>query len=88
MSCWKLSYNEQTCKQPAQSTTKKHNYSHMPRSQSAVRDAYLALEVGLKINEQKTKYMIAAQNDWTIRAVGKASQSATNIFKSSKNLCT
>jgi hypothetical protein len=38
------------------------------RSQSAVRDAYLALEgeaakVGLKINEQKTKYMIAAWND-------------------------
>jgi hypothetical protein len=35
------------------------------RSQSAVRDAYLALEreaakVVLKINEQKTKYMIAA----------------------------
>jgi hypothetical protein len=35
------------------------------RSQSAVRDAYLALEgeaaqVGLRINEQKTKFMIAA----------------------------
>jgi hypothetical protein len=35
------------------------------RSQSAVRNAYVALEgeaakVGLKINEQKTKYMIAA----------------------------
>jgi hypothetical protein len=35
------------------------------RSQSAVRNAYLALEgeaakVGLKMNEQKTKYMIAA----------------------------
>jgi Reverse transcriptase (RNA-dependent DNA polymerase) len=35
------------------------------RSQTAVRDAYLALErevnkVGLKINESKTKYMIAA----------------------------
>jgi hypothetical protein len=42
------------------------------RSQSAVRDAYLALEgeaakVGLKINEQKTKYMIA-----TIRDVGQS----------------
>jgi predicted TIM-barrel enzyme len=40
-------------------------------SQSAVRNAYLALEreatkVGLKINEQKTKHMIAAQNDRTI----------------------
>jgi hypothetical protein len=37
-------------------------------------DAYLALEgeaakVGLKINDQKTKYMIAAQNDTTIRDV-------------------
>jgi hypothetical protein len=74
--------DEQTYKQPTQSTTKKHNYLHMPmiqmsvlgRSQSAVRDAYLALEieaakVGLKINEQKTKYMIAAQNDRTICAV-------------------
>jgi hypothetical protein len=44
------------------------------RSQSAVRDAYLALEIeaakeGLKINEQKKKYMIAAQNDRTIRNV-------------------
>jgi hypothetical protein len=43
-------------------------------SQSAVRDAYLALKkevakVGLKINEQKTKYIIAAQNDRTIRDV-------------------
>jgi hypothetical protein len=46
------------------------------RSQSAVRDAYLALEgkaakVGLKINEQKTKYMIAARNDRKIRDVVK-----------------
>jgi hypothetical protein len=44
-------------------------------SQSAVRDANLALErkavkVGLKINEQKAKYMIAARNDRTIRDVG------------------
>jgi hypothetical protein len=44
------------------------------RSQSAVWDAYLALEgkaakVGLKINEQKTKYMIAAGNDRMIRDV-------------------
>jgi hypothetical protein len=30
MSCWKLSYDEQIYKQPAQSLTKKHNYSHMP----------------------------------------------------------
>jgi hypothetical protein len=47
------------------------------RSQSAVRDAYLALEteaakVGLKINEQKTKYMIAGRNDRTIRDVRKS----------------
>jgi hypothetical protein len=60
------------------------------RSQSAVRNAYLALEgeadkVGLKINEQKTKYMIAARNDRTIRDV---SQLATKTLKSSKNLCT
>jgi hypothetical protein len=44
------------------------------RSQSAVRDAYLALEgeaakVGLKIKEQKTKFMIVARNDTTIRDV-------------------
>jgi hypothetical protein len=58
-------------------------------------NAYLALEreaakVGLKINEQKTKYMIAARND---RAMGphvtaKRGQLATNTLKSSKNLCT
>jgi hypothetical protein len=65
MSCWNLSFDEQTYKQPAQSTTKKHNkltYADdihiVGRSQSAVRDVYLALEreaakVGLKINEQK-----------------------------------
>ena len=46
------------------------------RSQAAVRDAYLALEreankVGLKINENKTKYMIAAGTDRTIRDVGR-----------------
>jgi hypothetical protein len=47
------------------------------KGQSAVRDAHLALEgeaakVGLKINEQKTKYMIAAWNDRTIRDVGQS----------------
>jgi hypothetical protein len=47
------------------------------RSQSAVRDAYLAMEreavkVGLKLNEQNTKYMIAARNDTTIRDVGQS----------------
>jgi hypothetical protein len=44
------------------------------RSQSAIRNAYLALEgeaakLGLKINEQKTKYMIAARNDRTVHDV-------------------
>jgi hypothetical protein len=63
------------------------------RSQSAVRDAYLALEeeaakVGLKINEQKTKYMIAARNDGMICDVGQSVELATNTLKSSKNLCT
>jgi hypothetical protein len=74
MSCWKLLYDEQTYKQPAESTTKKYDKDIVGRSQSAVRNAYLALEweaakEGLKINEQKTKYMIAAQNDRTIRDV-------------------
>jgi hypothetical protein len=53
------------------------------RSQSAVRDAYLALEgevakVGLKINEQKTKYMITARNDMTIRDVGQSTRIGPN----------
>jgi hypothetical protein len=61
------------------------------KSQSAVRDAYLALKreaakVGLKIHEQKTKYMIAARNDRTIRDVEQ--RVATNTLKSPKNLCT
>jgi hypothetical protein len=47
------------------------------RSQPAVRDSYLAwvietAKVGLKINEQKTKFMIAARNDSTIRYVGQS----------------
>jgi hypothetical protein len=47
------------------------------RSQSAVQNAYLALEraaakVRSKINEQKTKYMIAARNYRTIRDVGQS----------------
>jgi hypothetical protein len=47
------------------------------RSQSAVQDANLALEreaakEGLKINEQKTKNMIATRNDRTICDVGKS----------------
>jgi hypothetical protein len=47
------------------------------RSQSAVRNAYLALEgeaakVRLKINDQKIKYMIAVRNNTTIRDVGQS----------------
>jgi hypothetical protein len=47
------------------------------RSQPPFRDAYLTLEieaakVELTINEQKTKYMIAARNDRTIRDVGQS----------------
>jgi hypothetical protein len=46
-------------------------------SQLTVRGAYLALEIeaakeGLKINEQKTKYIIAARNDRTICDVGQS----------------
>jgi hypothetical protein len=73
MSCWKSSYDEQTYKQPAYADY----IDIVGRSQSAVRNAYLALEreavkEGLKINEQKTKYMIAARNERTIRDVGKS----------------
>jgi hypothetical protein len=64
MSCWKVSYDKQTYKE-----TQISMYADdiVGRSQSAVRDAYLALareaaKVRLKINEQKTKYMIVAQN--------------------------
>jgi hypothetical protein len=31
-----------------------------------------AAKVGLKLNEQKTKYMIAVRNDTTIRDVGQS----------------
>jgi hypothetical protein len=66
MSCWKLSYDEQTYKQLAQSTSIFYNketqllayaddINIVSRSQSAFRGAYLSLEieaakVGLKIN--------------------------------------
>jgi hypothetical protein len=47
------------------------------KSQSAVWNTYLALEgeavkVELKINEQKTKYMIAARNHRTTHNVGQS----------------
>jgi hypothetical protein len=61
------------------------------RSQSAVRDAYLALEretakVGLKINEEKTKYMIAPRYDRTIRDVGSSHLSRQTKFTIHKTL--
>jgi hypothetical protein len=68
--CWKLSYDEQTCKPIG--TIYNNAYADdidiVGRCQSAVQDACLALErdaakVGLKINEQNIKYMIAARND-------------------------
>jgi hypothetical protein len=63
------------------------------RSQSAVRDAYLALEreaakLGLKINEQKTKYIIAARNDRTIRHVGQSVATGDKHFEVVKEFCT
>jgi hypothetical protein len=65
-------YNEET-----QLLTYADDIDIVGRSQSSVRDANLALEgeaakVGLKINEQKTKYMIAARNDTPIRDVGQS----------------
>jgi hypothetical protein len=93
MSCWKSSYNEQTYKQPAQSTTREtqllayaDDRDIVGRSQSAVQGAYLVLEVEaakvrLKINEQKTKYMIAARNDRTIRDVGQSVAIGNNHFE-------
>jgi hypothetical protein len=55
-------------------------------SQSAVRDAYLALEreaakVGLKINQQKTKYMIAARNERTICDMGQSVAIGNKYFE-------
>jgi hypothetical protein len=53
------------------------NIDIVGRSQSAIQNAYLALEgeaakVELKINESKTEYMITARNDTTIRDVGQS----------------
>jgi hypothetical protein len=76
MSCLKLSYDEQYT----------DDIDIVGRSQSAVRDAYLALEreaakVGLKINEQNSKYMIAARNDRTIRDVGQRVAIGDKLFE-------
>jgi hypothetical protein len=75
MSCWKLSYDEQIYNN--RYNLHADDTDIVGRSQPTVRDAYLALEieaakVGLKIHEQKTKYMIAARNDTTIRDVGQS----------------
>jgi hypothetical protein len=44
---------------------------------------------GLKINESKTKYMIAAENTRErFETLGRAWLLATKISKSSKNLCS
>jgi hypothetical protein len=97
MSCWKLRENLQTTGTIYNKETQLLAYADdidiVGRSQSAVRDAYLALEgeaakVGLKINEQKTKCMIAAGMIGRFVTWGKAWQLATNNLKSSKNLCT
>jgi Reverse transcriptase (RNA-dependent DNA polymerase) len=62
------------------------NIDIIGRSQTAVREAFLALEreankVGLKINESKTKYMIAAGNDRKIRDVGQSVAFGVNTFE-------
>jgi hypothetical protein len=58
------------------------------RSLAAIRDAYLALEaqaakVGLKMNEQKTKYMIAGKN----RTILDAGQTRRQEFRSRRRIC-
>jgi hypothetical protein len=40
-----------------------------------------AAKIGLKINEQKTKYMIAAWNDRTIRDVGQSVAISDKLFE-------
>jgi hypothetical protein len=83
MSCWKSSYDEQIqttgtiYNKETQLLAYANNIDIVGRRQSAVRNAYLALEeeaakVGLKINEQKIKYMIAARNGRTILDVGQS----------------
>jgi hypothetical protein len=63
------------------------------RIQSRVRDAYFALKreaakVGLKINEQKTKYTIAAWIDSTIRDVVQSVAIGDKHFKVVKDKLT
>jgi hypothetical protein len=40
-----------------------------------------AAKVGIKINEQKTKYMIAARNDWKTRDVRQSVAIGEKHFK-------
>jgi hypothetical protein len=40
-----------------------------------------AAKAGLKINEQKTKYMIAARNNWTILHVGQSAAIGDKRFE-------
>jgi Reverse transcriptase (RNA-dependent DNA polymerase) len=68
--------NQSCAEQNYKQTASKHKYLVTP-SQIAVRETFLAVEreankVGLKINEGKTKYMIAAGNERTIRDVGQS----------------
>jgi hypothetical protein len=70
------------CRARSYRTTSKptKNRHNLQQRNTTTRIAYLALEretakVGLNINEQKTKYMIAVRKDRTIRDVG---QSMTN----------
>jgi Reverse transcriptase (RNA-dependent DNA polymerase) len=61
------------------------------RSQAAVRETFLALEreankVGLKISESKTKYMIAAGSERTIRNVGQSVAFGDKTFEVVKEL--
>jgi hypothetical protein len=46
-----------------------------------------AAKVGLKINEQKTKYMIASWNDRTIRDVGQSVAIGDKYFEVVEVIC-
>jgi hypothetical protein len=83
MSCWKCWHNLLLAYAD--------DIDIVDRSQSAVRNAYLALEgeaakVGRKINQQKTKYMIAARNERTICDVGQSVASGDKHYEVVKEL--
>jgi hypothetical protein len=46
-----------------------------------------AAKVGFKINEQKSKYLIAARNDRTIRDVGQSVAIGDKHFEVVKEFC-